>query len=371
MTIYNWQQNDWPEFTYSLQSIEDDLFLFAEKVGRVTGALTALPENTRMDAIIDMMVSEAVKTSEIEGEYLSRKDVMSSIKNNLGLNQHLEKVQDKKAEGIGKLMIDVRNTYSEKLTHEKLFAWHKMLLPSSPGVKVGAWRDHEEPMQVISGPIGKQKVHYEAPPSDRVPAEMKKFIKWFNDTGPGGTHEIKKAPVRSAIAHLYFESIHPFEDGNGRIGRAIAEKALSQGIGRPVFMSLSKTIEANKNEYYNALEKAQRSNEITEWISYFVKTIIAAQTEAEEQIEFILKKAKFFDRFKDRLSERQVKVIRRMLEEGPQGFKGGMNASKYVSITNASKPTATRDLQSLLELGVFILLGESGGRSTRYQLNFP
>ena len=200
---------------------------------------------------------------------------------------------------------------------------------------------------------------------------MKKFIKWFNDTGPGGTHEIKKAPVRSAIAHLYFESIHPFEDGNGRIGRAIAEKALSQGIGRPVFMSLSKTIEANKNEYYNALEKAQRSNEITEWISYFVKTIIAAQTEAEEQIEFILKKAKFFDRFKDRLSERQVKVIRRMLEEGPQGFKGGMNASKYVSITNASKPTATRDLQSLLELGVFILLGESGGRSTRYQLNFP
>ncbi|MGB8190294.1 MAG: Fic family protein [Chitinophagaceae bacterium] len=368
MEAYNWQQKSWPLFKYSLRDVEDDLFIFAEKVGKVTGVLNALPEDTKMEAIIDVMVSEAVKTSEIEGEYLSRKDVMSSIKNNLGLNQHPEKVQDRLAEGIGELMIDVRNAYAEKLTQDKLFAWHRMLLRESKSVKVGAWRDHEEPMQVISGVMGKQKIHFEAPPSNRVPAEMEKFLEWFNDTGPGGAKEIKKAPVRAAIAHLYFESIHPFEDGNGRIGRAIAEKALSQGIGRPVLMSLSKTIEATKNNYYNALEKAQRSTEITNWINYFVKTIVDAQDEAEEQIDFTLKKAKFFDRFKDKLSERQLKVIRRMLDEGPEGFEGGMNASKYESITKVSKATATRDLQELLEIGAFILFGSGGGRSTKYQV---
>jgi Fic family protein len=175
--------------------------------------------------------------------------------------------------------------------------------------------------------------------------------------------------VRSAIAHLYFESIHPFEDGNGLIGRALAEKALSQGIGRPVLLSLSRTIERNKNAYYDALSQAQRSNEITSWITYFVRTVLAAQTEAEEQIEFTLQKVKFFDRFKDKLTERQLKVIRRMLDEGPKGFQGGMNASKYGSLTKVSKATATRDLQALLDMGVFIYLGDGGGRSTKYQVN--
>jgi Fic family protein len=214
---------------------------------------------------------------------------------------------------------------------------------------------------------GKQRIHFEAPPSDRVPQEMERFITWFNQTGPGGIKEIKKAPVRSAIAHLYFEAIHPFEDGNGRIGRAIAEKALSQGIGRPALLSLSKAIEANRKEYYDALEMAQQSNEITKWINYFVKTILAAQTEAEEQIDFTLKKAKFFDRYKDQLNDRQLKVIRRMLEEGPEGFTGGMNATKYGSVTKTSKATATRDLQDLLEKGIINVVG--GGRSTRYQIN--
>jgi Fic family protein len=369
MAMYNWQQEDWPQFKYSLQNVEDDLFAFAEKTGKVTGVLNALPEDTKMEAIIEVMVSEAVKTSEIEGEYLSRKDVMSSIRNNVGLNQYPEKVKDRLAQGIGELMIDVHNTFKEKLTKEKLFAWHQMLWAESRRIKVGGWREHEAPMQVVSGAIGKENIHFEAPPSNRVPMEMEKFIEWFNETGPGGVNEIKKAPVRSAIAHLYFESIHPFEDGNGRIGRVIAEKALSQGIGRPVLMSLSKTIGANKKDYYNGLEKAQRSNEITEWINYFVNTIITAQTEAEEQIDFTLKKVKFFDRFKDKFTERQLKVIKRMLEEGPQGFEGGMNAGKYGSIAKVSKATATRDLQDLLEMGAFVLFGTGGGRSTRYQVN--
>jgi Fic family protein len=244
-----------------------------------------------------------------------------------------------------------------------------MLLRHDKNLESGLWRTHIEPMQVISGDVGKQKIHYEAPPSARVPKEMKQYISWFNDTAPGGNNEIKKVPVRSAIAHLYFESIHPFEDGNGRIGRAIAEKALSQGLGRPILMSLSRTIEANKTDYYNQLKKAQRSNEITHWINYFVKTIVAAQTEAEEEIDFILKKTKYFDRFRSKLSERQLKVIKRMLEEGPKGFVGGMNAGKYCTITKVSKATATRDLQLLLEIGAFSLVGEAGGRSTKYQVN--
>jgi Fic family protein len=236
-------------------------------------------------------------------------------------------------------------------------------------IHAGAWRSHEDPMQVVSGTIGKEKIHFEAPPSSKVPSEMASFIEWFNDTAPGGKKEIKKAPVRSAISHLYFESIHPFEDGNGRIGRAIAEKALSQTLGRPVILSLSKAIELNKNAYYASLEKAQRSNEISPWIEYFVRMAHEAQTDAEIQISFTLNKTKFFDRFRDQLHERQLKVIRRMFDEGPPGFAGGMNAKKYIGITKTSKATATRDLQHLMEIGAFVLSGKAGGRSTSYQLN--
>ncbi|MDR4497277.1 MAG: Fic family protein [Candidatus Scalindua sp.] len=364
---YNWQQADWPEFTYDLTEVEDFLFSFAERVGSVSGLLKGLPEETQTETMIDMMVSEAIKTSEIEGEYLSRQDVLSSIRKNLGFNQNVERVKDKKAEGAAELMIDVRDTYAENLTEEKLFSWHTMIMKGSRKVKIGNWRTHKEPMQVISGRLGKQKVHYEAPPSKRVPDEMKRFIQWFNETGPGGPKEIKKPAVRSAVAHIYFETMHPFEDGNGRIGRAISEKALSQGVGRPILLSLSKTIEANRNAYYDALQVAQRSNVITPWINYFIHVILDAQEQTEEQIAFILKKTKFFDRFKGQLNERQLRVVRRMLEEGPAGFEGGMSARKYIAITHTSKATATRDLQDLAEKGAFIPSG--GGRSTRYQVN--
>lgn len=369
MIHYNWQQKEWPHFKFSLESVENELLAFSEKLGRVSGLLQGLEEEAKQDVIVDIILAEAIKTSEIEGEYPSRKDVLSSIRNNLGLYQTVEHIADKSAAGLGELMIDVRNSFHEPLTEEKLFAWHIMLLGQNKGIVVGNWRKHEEPMQVISGAFGKTKVHYEAPPSSRVPNEMSAFIKWFNETGPGGKNEIKKAPIRSAIAHLYFETIHPFEDGNGRIGRAIAEKALSQTVGRPVLLSLSSTIEANKKLYYESLETAQRSMEVTPWVEYFVRTCLDAQTETEAQIDFTLKKAKFFDRFKDRLNDRQLTVIKRMLEEGIKGFEGGMNARKYVSVTKTSKATATRDMQDLLEIGAFILAGKAGGRSTSYVVN--
>jgi Fic family protein len=369
MKKYNWQQNDWRQFKFSLAAVEDDMLIFTEKVGRVSGILEGLPEETKQDVIVEIILAEAIKTSEIEGEFPNRKDVLSSIRKNLGLFYITENIKDKSAAGLGELMTNVRKTFKDVLTEEKLFAWHRMLLGENKRVTVGEWRSHEEPMQVVSGALGKEKVHYEAPPSAKVPDEMKQFIQWFNDTAPGGKLEIKKAPVRSAIAHLYFETIHPFEDGNGRIGRAIAEKALSQTIGRPILLSLSRTIEANKKLYYESLEKAQQSNEITPWIVYFIKTSLDAQTEAEEQIEFTLKKTKFFDRFKDKLNDRQLTVIRRMLEEGNKGFVGGMNARKYIGITKTSKATATRDMQQLLALGAFKLTGNAGGRSTGYQVN--
>lgn len=342
------------------------MFEFTENAGRASGVLKALPPERQTEALLELMIAEAVKTSAIEGEYLSRQDVMSSIRNKLGLGNP-EPVMARKAEGAGELMVAVRNTFADPLSAETLFAWHKMLMQGSSGMVAGAWRTHEEPMQVISGAMGKEKIHFEAPPSAQIAAEMEQFITWFNETAPGHPKEITTPMLRSAIAHLWFESIHPFEDGNGRIGRALSEKALSQNAQRPVLLSLSKAIEADKKAYYQALQQAQTTNEVSGWIRYFVKTVIEAQKQAEELIGFTLKKAKFFDRFKGQWNSRQMKVVHRMLEEGPEGFEGGMSAGKYVSITKTSKATATRDLQDLASRQALMPFG--GGRSTRYQLN--
>lgn len=365
--VYNWQQPDWPEFTWQLTDIEEVLYSIAEETGHISGMIKALPENVKTETIVDIMVAEAIKTSAIEGEFLSRPDVMSSIKNKLGLNEKQEPVKDKRARGAGELMVMVRNSYAELLTEEMLFAWHTTLMAGARGIKVGGWRTHDEPMQIVSGAIGKEKVHYEAPPSKKVPGEMRRFIKWFNDTAPGGKKEIRKGPIRSAIVHLYFESIHPFEDGNGRIGRALAEKALSQTLGRPVIMSLSQTIEADRKSYYDALKKAQCKNEITGWVNYFVNVIYQSQVAANEQVDFTLKKTRFIDRFRDMFSTRQMKAILRMLQSS-EGFEGGMTARKYVSITRSSKATATRDLQELSDRGALLIGG--AGRNVHYFVNW-
>ena len=365
---YNWEQPDWPDFKYDLSNVEDLLYSYAEETGQINGVLRAAPDHVKIETLVDTMAAEALKTSEIEGEYLSRQDVVSSIRNNLGLNPEQEPVKDKRALGMTELIIDARNSYSESLNEQKLFEWHTMLLGQSSVINAGIWRKGQAPMQVISGTIGKEKVHFEAPPSSQVEEEMSRFITWFNDTAPNGKKEIKKGPVRAAVAHLYFESIHPFEDGNGRIGRILAEKALSQTLDRPIMLSLSRKIEANKKEYYLALETAQRSNEITGWVNYFVQTVVDAQIETKELLDFTLKKTRFFDKLKGKFNDRQLKAINKMLESGPKNFQGGMTAKKYMSITKTSKATTTRDLQNLVETGALIVQG--GGRSTVYDLNF-
>lgn len=363
---YNWQQPDWPHFRYDLTEIEETLFTLAEKTGRASGLLKGLTTDAQLEATIEMMVVEAIKTSAIEGELLSRKDVMSSMRKNLGLETgHLS--GDKRAQGTAALMLAVRNSFAAPLSDETLFEWHRLIMTGHRHVAAGQWRTHTEPMQVVSGAVGHEQVHFEAPPSSRIPEEMARFIQWFNETAPDGSKEIRKAAVRSALAHLHFESIHPFEDGNGRMGRALSEKVLSQGLGRPVLLSLSRAIEAKRNDYYDALKEGQQSNDVTSWITWFVNIVLEAQTQAEELIDFTLRKTRLFDRVRDQLNDRQMQILRRMLEEGPDGFEGGMSAKKYMTITGASKATATRDLQELVEKGVFAPTG--GGRSTHYQIN--
>lgn len=366
---YNWQQKDWPDFHYEMETLEPLLAQIAHQTGKLGGVAKAMPEGSRYDVIVDAMVSEAIKSSSIEGENLDREDVQSSVRNQLGLNKIREKVKDEKAKRAGELMVLVRNSFDADLDEQMLFDWHRVLLGFDDTILLGAWRTHEEPMQVVSGALGKQKVHFEAPPSSKVAKEMKQFLRWFNATAPGAKKKMLHAPIRAAIAHLYFESIHPFEDGNGRLGRAIAEKALSQGAGHPILMSLSVSIEAKKKDYYKALQKAQMGNEITTWLRYFLTSILEAQHYAETKIDFVLGKAHFYDRYNKELNPRHLKAIQRVFDEGPEGFTGGLTAKKYMAITKVSKATATRDLQFLTELGAIKLMG--GGRSTHYEVCLP
>jgi Fic family protein len=231
---------------------------------------------------------------------------------------------------------------------------------------IGDYREHEDAMQIVSGRLDKPTIHFEAPPSRQVKAEMEAFIAWFNQSGPDGQTPLQ-ALTRAAVGHLYFESIHPFEDGNGRIGRALAEKSLAQNIGQPSLISLAFTIEKSRKAYYSELERHQRTLDITDWIIFFSETILDAQRVTLERIDFFIQKAKFYDRFRDRLNERQAKVVARIFKEGTAGFKGGLSAENYISITNISRATATRDLQQLVEIGALTRTGER--RHTRYSLS--
>ncbi|SDE91077.1 Fic family protein [Mucilaginibacter pineti] len=365
--MYNWQLPEWPNFVYEVQEIQPLILAFAQETGEVSGVIQGLSDDLKQETLLQLMLSEAVKTSEIEGEYISREDVMSSIRNNLGLNETLINVKDQRAGGVAQLMLEVRKSFDQPLSLDMLKAWHDMLMTGARNVNPGEWRIGAEPMQIISGAYGREVVHYEAPPSSDVPKEMERFVQWYNKATFPLKGEVAEAVLKSAVSHLYFESIHPFEDGNGRVGRAIAEKALSQSIGRPVMLSLSKIIEHDKAAYYAALKEAQRSLDITAWINYFASVILEAQRDTKAMVQFTLRKAQFFDRYKHQLNERQLKAVNKMLEKGADGFEGGMTAKKYIGITKTSKATATRDLQEIQVIGIFVQ--EGAGRSIRYQLN--
>jgi len=362
--IYNWQHKEWANFIYDSEVIKEIATIFFEKASEIDSILSGLNTAEQQEELIRFMLSEAAKTSEIEGEFISRQDLMSSIKNRLGLNANPETVKDKRAVSVSNLVVAVRNSYSEKLTETEIKQWHKLLFENSKTIRAGKWRTSAEPMQVISGAAGREIVHYEAPPSYRVSAEMKQFVKWYNSFK---INEKSDVLTKTAISHLYFESVHPFEDGNGRVGRAIAEKCLAQSLGKPVLLSLSSVIEKNKKQYYAELKNAQNTLVITDWIIYFSNVVKQAQIEAIEIVQFSIKKTRFFDRFKNELNDRQQKAINKMFDAGAEGFTGGMTAKKYISINKTSKSTATRDLQHLAEIEAFRPQGE--GRNVHYLLN--
>ena len=363
---WNWELPDWPNFKYDEAAFTALESRFLTTSGVLLGSYKHLEESEKTALKIELMSEEALKTSEIEGEYLNRDSLQSSIRHQFGLPTEHGRIPPAE-QGVAEMTVSVYESWSEALSNETLFKWHSMLVQGRRDlIDVGRYRTSTHPMQVLSGHVGKRNVHFEAPPSNRMSREMDRFIQWFNQTTPNGAQPLS-ALVRAGIAHLYFVSIHPFEDGNGRVGRAISEKALSQNLGKPTLIALARMIEAKRKDYYAALERANRKLEITEWLRYFAETILDAQAYTIKCVEFLIEKSRFFDRLGAELNTRQHKVITRMFAEGLEGFKGGLSADNYFSIAKTSASTATRDLKDLVERGAFIRTGEL--KHTRYYLN--
>lgn len=364
--MWNWEQKDWPNFSYERDVLEPVEIEFIKLSSENAGILKYVSDEEKESLKIDLISEEAFKTSEIEGELLDRDSLQSSIRRQFGLKTDNHRILVAE-QGVAEMMVDVYKGFDQLLTDAMLYKWHKMLLDGRKGLQnIGAYRAHHEPMQVVSGAIGREIIHFEAPPSEYVAEEMKQFLLWFNASAPNASKPLT-ALTRAGIAHLYFEAIHPFEDGNGRIGRAISEKALAQNLGRPTLIALAYTIEKNKKTYYSQLEKNSKTNYITEWLVYFSNTVLEAQTITLKRIEFIIQKSKLFQRLQNQLNSRQEKVLNRLFEAGIEGFKGGLSAENYISITQTTRPTATRDLGDLVVKKALIKKGQL--KSTRYYLN--
>lgn len=307
-----------------------------------------------------------MKTSAIEGEMLDRQSVQSSLRRQLGLSPDSYPTKPRE-QGVAEMMVDVYSTYAQPLTHETLFGWHSMLLSHDGQLEaIGAYRQHDDAMQIVSGRLDRPVVHFEAPSSVQVPNEMDQYVDWFNVTAPGAEEPLP-ALTRAGLSHLYFESIHPFEDGNGRLGRALAEKSLAQNTGQPSLIALAYSIERERKTYYDLLERHQKTLDVTPWLEWFAETVLTAQQVTLDRVGFFIAKARFYDRHREQLNDRQAKAIERMFREGPDGFKGGLSAENYISITGTSRATATRDLQEMVEIAALTREGER--RYTRYWLN--
>ncbi|HKS62118.1 MAG TPA: Fic family protein [Xanthobacteraceae bacterium] len=366
--IWNWQRAGWPQFTCDPAAMEPLERRFLLGSGEFFGVFKHIGPDDRNALTIELLSEEALKTSEIEGELLNRDSVQSSLRHQFGLGPDEDRSPPAER-GIAEMMASLYTGFAAPLTHETLHAWHAMLMKGQHGIRViGGYRTHADPMRVVSGRIDDPKVHFEAPPSSRMQEEMNALLQWFNNTAPGGSKALP-ALTRAAIAHLYFVSVHPFEDGNGRIGRAVAEKSLAQNLGQPSLIALAYTIERARKAYYAALADNNRELEITQWTTYFGKTVIEAQRNTIKRVDFLVAKTKLYESVRGKLNERQDKVLARMFREGIDGFKGGLSAENYISITGTSRATATRDLQDLVVMGALKRTGEL--RHTRYQLNIP
>lgn len=365
---WNWAQEGWPHFTYDTAVLEPFETRFLQASGEVIGAVRHIGDEERNLLRIEFLSDEAVKTSEIEGEMLDRLSVQSSLRRQLGLDADNRPVKPQER-GIAEMMVDVYGSWAPPLDDETLFRWHSMLMMGNRHLgAIGGYRTHDDAMQIVSGHLDNPTIHYEAPPSKQVAAEMAAYMVWFNGSSPTAARPLP-ALTRAGIGHLYFESIHPFEDGNGRIGRALAEKSLAQNIGQPSLIALAHTIEQSRKTYYDQLERHQRTLDVTEWLIYFAQAILEAQQTTLKRVAFSISKARFYDQFRGQFNERQEKAIARMFREGIGGFRGGLSAENYISITRTSRATATRDLHDLVEKAALTRTGER--RYTRYELNLP
>ncbi|MFB1490262.1 MULTISPECIES: Fic family protein [unclassified Thiocapsa] len=364
--VWNWQHSDWPDFAYDsarLAALEARLL---HESGLLFGAFAHLDDSEQQALTVDLIGDEALMTARIEGEYLDRDSLQSSLLREFGLARDPRRVSPAEA-GMAELMVDLYRHFQAPMTHEMLWAWHRMLMAERRDLRdFGRYRTLEEPMQVVSGAIYAPRVHFEAPPAQRVPGEMDHFVAWLDRSAPTGERPLPSL-TRAGIAHLYFVTIHPFEDGNGRIARAIAEKVLAQGLGQPTLIALSHTIERHKKAYYGALERANKVNRIDDWLNYFSHTVLDALDYTRARVVFLIGKAKLYDRLRGRLHARQEKVLTRLFRAGPEGFVGGLSAEKYIAIARTSRATATRDLQDLVAKGALVRTGER--KHTRYALN--
>jgi Fic family protein len=312
---------------------------FLKGAGGIFAIIKYIAEEDRENFIVEILSSEGWNTSKIEGEVLQRESLQSSIQRNLNLKANYKKDQPME-KGVADLMCHVYKEYESELTHETLYYWHSLLFQSGANLDcVGKYRSHTDPMQIVSNKYGDSKVFFEAPPSSKIYDEMEHFIYWFNHS-----KDDYSPLARASIVHLYFENIHPFEDGNGRIGRALVEKALSQSLGNPTLITISKIIEENKREYYEALGECNSNLDASSWVTFFSNLIIESQKYSIEALEFLVSKSKLMHSLDGKINPRQEKTLIRIFDAGLEGFKGGLSAENYITITKASRATATRDL---------------------------
>ncbi len=361
--MYNWQYPSWPQFVYNEEVISQQAMQLSVLFGKMSGMHQAFHPNQWQEQWLHFVTQEALTTSAIEGEMLSRDDIRSSLLKRLGL-ANIPLPRDKRALGVAQMMVAVREDVTVPLSQTLLQQWHATLIEGDRYVHGGVYRQSEETMQIVSGGVGHEVVHFEAPASQQVPYEMERLVAWHNEYKPT---DWLLLTIKAAITHLWFESIHPFEDGNGRIGRALIERTLAQGIGESLMITISHIIERDKNAYYTAIKHAQTTLEINDWLVYFAQLLIDTLQYSLEVLHHAVRKMHFYDTFTTQLNERQIKALNKMWDAGPAGFEGGMTAKKYIFITGTSKATATRDLQQLVKLGVLTLL--PAGRSSKYELN--
>jgi len=361
--MYLWEKPELPSLTWDEQRVSKLVTTVARAQGRLLGRMEALGFNLRDEAHLHTLTEDVVKSSEIEGEELERNQVRSSIARRLGMDVGGLVPADRDVEGVVEMMLDATANYDQPLTQERLFAWHAALFPTGRSgmrkIIVGSWRDDRGgPMQVVSGPIGHEKLHYEAPPAARLPDDVARFLTWFaqpEDIDP---------LLNAGLAHLWFVTIHPFDDGNGRIARAIADMALSRSeSSQRRFYSMSAQIRRERRDYYTTLEQTQKGElDVTRWQTWFLSCLLRAIEGAQDTLGSVLQKARFWERFaKEPLNERQITVLNKLLD----GLEGKLTTSKWAKLAKCSQDTAYRDILDLVERGA-LKKDPGGGRSTSY-----